>query len=77
VGKPAPIEATCYTELEQYKQEIWPSKFPALPQVGDKIVSRTGKALVVRSREFTDMNDRGFSHADKTSITKIRLELSH
>jgi len=37
------IRATCFTNLDEYKQVEWPQGFAALPRIGDKVEGRRGR----------------------------------
>jgi hypothetical protein len=75
--KDTTVEAICYTELEEFKFESWPRKFPVFPKVNDRIVSKSGKSLSVVAVEFSTINERGFSSTrlDDKDIARVRLEL--
>ena len=37
----------CFTNLDEYKQEVWPKDFLRVPLIGEKIASASGKELKV------------------------------
>lgn len=39
-------EVSCYTNLDSYSQEVWPTKMYN-PQKGDKVESQSGKILEI------------------------------
>ncbi len=41
------IQATCFTNLDGFEREVWPTSFPVAPRLGDGVESATGKVLVV------------------------------
>lgn len=41
------INGYCKTNLDDYKREDWPTKFVAVPRVGDWVESKGGKILAV------------------------------
>lgn len=43
------ISARCFTNLDEYRREKWPSKFVAIPRIGDRIEAKSGKVLKVVS----------------------------
>lgn len=45
------IKGRCYTNLDNYEREEWPSKFVAVPRKGERIVSKSGKQLYVMNVE--------------------------
>jgi len=47
------IRGCCYTNLDEYKSEVWPSQFVSVPLVGARIESRSGKKLTVSSITHT------------------------
>lgn len=43
------ITARCFTNLDGYEHESWPTQFPIVPQVGNYVESRNGKSLKIVS----------------------------
>ncbi len=43
------VKGFVYTYLDGYEQEIWPTVFYKIPEVGQKIESFHGKLLTVRN----------------------------
>lgn len=41
------IEAKCFTNLDEYKQEKWPKYFVALPKEKQRVQSKSGKILII------------------------------
>lgn len=68
-----PVEVQCIAIDDQSKAEEWPTKLPFLPRIGDRVVSKSGKSLVVRAVEFSNQNKRGFS--ENSEVARIRVLL--
>lgn len=43
------IPVNCWTNLDDYKYEMWPVKFCCRPMVGDKVRSASGRILNICS----------------------------
>lgn len=43
------IKVFCYTNLDDFKKEEWPSHFTCRPEVGDKVASKSGKVLTIKT----------------------------
>lgn len=43
------VKGYCRTNLDEMKREIWPLGFVAVPRVGDRVRSKSGKELKVVS----------------------------
>ena len=41
------IQAVCFTNLDGYEREVWPTSFPVAPRRGDRVESASGKVLIV------------------------------
>lgn len=41
------IKAVCYTNLDKFKHKNWPTKFAAVPRVGDRVRAEGGVELKV------------------------------
>lgn len=41
------FQISCFTNLDEYKREEWPTQLPAVPQVGQKMVAKSRKKLTV------------------------------
>jgi hypothetical protein len=41
------IQAVCFTNLDGFEREVWPTSFPVAPRLGDRVESESGKVLVV------------------------------
>lgn len=41
------IEVRCFTNLDEYKREEWPTKLPGVPVVGHWMSARSGKLLAI------------------------------
>lgn len=41
------IKATCFTNLDGYRHEEWPTEFVAVPHPTDWVQSKSGKTLTV------------------------------
>ena len=43
------IKAQCFTNIDSFKRENWPSKFNAIPEIGHYVVSESGVRLRIVS----------------------------
>jgi hypothetical protein len=41
------VRITCFTNIDEYKNEEWATELPAVPMVGQWMASRTGKILAI------------------------------
>ena len=41
------IEGYCHTNIDDYKKEIWPRMFVAVPRLGERVAAESGMSLVV------------------------------
>jgi hypothetical protein len=41
------IEGICHTNLDDYRWGTWPTQFVAVPRIGSRIQSQSGKTLKV------------------------------
>lgn len=41
------IKGCCRTNLDEYRGEHWPDRFVAIPRMGDRVASESGKCLYV------------------------------
>lgn len=61
------IKVSCRTNLDDYKQEVWPN-FMYNPQKGDKVESQSGKKLEIC--QITHCQDIGGFQYLKIELTK-------
>jgi hypothetical protein len=60
------IRVSCFTNLDEYKQESWPGKMSCRPNPGDWVMAKSGKILTVV--KITHMLDR-----DDNSMLRVEL----
>lgn len=60
------VAGYCTTNLDEYRREEWPKHFVAVPRVGERVESKSGKSLRVV----------GVTHAIHDGTPKIRVELN-
>lgn len=57
------IPVRCFTNLDEYKRETWPTELCAVPLVGHWVAARSGKKLRVVSithrEELRDFDESG------------------
>ncbi len=41
------IHGDCFTNLDDYKRESWPTAFVAVPRIGDRVQASSGRSLKV------------------------------
>ncbi len=41
------IRGTCFTNLDEYRRENWPTAFIAVPRAGESVESTSGRSLRV------------------------------
>lgn len=41
------IDGLCFTNIDKFRSEKWPTKFVAVPRVGELVESESGKVLKV------------------------------
>ncbi len=68
------IKAHCHTNLDAYQRETWPNLFYAIPNIGDRIESKSGKILKVVSVTHGMTWDRGSGPRVEPTPT-IEIEL--
>ncbi len=63
------IKVSCFTNLDQYSMEEWPREMACRPVVGDWVVAKSGKRLVIVSI------DHCFNFNDSHGHPYLRVEL--
>jgi hypothetical protein len=48
------IHGRCFTNLEEYGRERWPTAFVAVPRIGERIEAESGRSLKVVSVTHTE-----------------------
>lgn len=43
------IRGRCFTNLDEYHRETWPTAFAAVPRIGERVEAESGRALKVVS----------------------------
>jgi len=74
------IDARCFTNLDEYQREKWPSKFVAIPRVGDRIEAKSGKVLKVVSVTHTMDEQKAMETprgAIYASVPYVKVELHY
>jgi len=73
-----PIEAYCFTNLDEYKREKWPDKFVALPRIGDRVQAESGRVLKIVSITHAmrkQTTNEGTNHCMFVMVPYLRVEL--
>jgi hypothetical protein len=70
------IRGICFTNLDNYNNVAWPTKFVAVPEIGSSVESRGGAILKVVGITHATINRATFTERDdepNTPIIKIEL----
>lgn len=65
------IPAACFTNLDDYKHEKWPTTFPAVPHRGQRVQAESGKTLKIVNITWVAVA----AHGDTSQRTYMRVEL--
>ena len=65
------IKGKCYTNLDDYKYEEWPTRFVAVPRIGERVEARSGQVLKVCSVTHT-ISETAYSYVVDPHI-KVEL----
>jgi hypothetical protein len=69
------VKAICKTNLDEFKQEVWPEEFVAVPNIGDWVQAKSGRVLHVVKIMHTIMYAHSLEGDDR-SYPYIEVELS-
>jgi len=67
------IHATCFTNLDGYERETWPTMFVEIPRVGEWVESDSGKSL--RVVQITHRMGKPLRRLSTEPRPEIRVEL--
>jgi hypothetical protein len=70
------IEGYCFTNLDEYQKECWPEQFVAVPRIGDRVQSKSGRTLKVVGITHVVVKE-GLDYGDHFAelVPRIRIEL--
>ena len=69
------LRGKCNVSLDDYKREVWPTRFVEIPRKGDFVKSRSGKTLKVTYVTHTSQHTPIYPDRYNSEIPIIEIEL--